>query len=605
MREDRPNDSTPGLSHPARHKSRLAESVQGSPQQQNTASHSDVARLEPKVTETKSPVKNTNLRNDDPAAATVQRGNSERRQGSNLMNKKSSPEPSIQEPSPPEVHPAEPAGRGTGHESDDLVEYRPISVMSATQFYRDIQEYMRAADVLLNLWPQIGGLKFSLYKLFEAALKQEREPRSRDWEQIAEDLNIDWIEHPDAPAALEKCFEENLGDFERLLMQFEDEDDEEDDEDDMQTSRSREPSEVELPSFPHRVAGQKRSAPSSLMTSDPAYPSETSRKRRRVDPGSEIPSTPDDKNGPAGGKASLLKGKGKAIDSPSSQHLSSLPDRRRKRFFEPETQDFGYDPETQAYPTIEDEAEAEPDITPSQQLAIESPCMAPIPLSLPKPQPASFRRAAHRQQVADSPTDPEIKEEAGNSPAPESVATKPSPSALRATRRSLPNTFKPATEPASRRQTGSAPSEPPSNGTSARQTLNNHGSAQPAAGAAAAEPGSVQEVIEHFMSLGYPQKLVVTALKSTTMKPGYPTTVVLERLEKGEGIPGYYEGVWTAKDDEGLRFVVGYERATEEGGGDERKMRKKAENEAKRLAKKHGEEGVEERRKFLAMMAGE
>ncbi|EON97181.1 putative transcription factor protein [Phaeoacremonium minimum UCRPA7] len=181
---------------------------------------------------------------------------------------------------------------------------------------------------------------------------------------------------------------------------------------------------------------------------------------------------------------------------------------------------------------------------------------------------------------------------------------------MRATRRSLPNTFKPVTEPASRRQNGPALSEGPRNGTQIGQIPNSHSPVQPVESAAAS--GSFQGTVEHFMSLGYPEKLVLTALKSTSLKQGYPTTVVLEKLQKGEGIPEYHEGVWTAKDDESLRYIISYEKLMEEGsaqhGGvvdDERKMRRKVERENKRLTVKHGQEGIELRSKYFKMWDGE
>ena len=522
----------------------------------------------------------------------------------------------------------EPIESSASDKSEDSVNFPRVPVMSKEQFRRDIQEYLDVTKRTMNFWPDIGGRAIPLWDLFRTVTEQETDPQNRDWEKVAENLGIDWIAHANAPVELKQFFEENLGDFERLLLQFEDEDDEDDVEDfegesngsgrnalphqdDKQTSRWTAPSETHLPSLPPHIAGQKRSAPSSLILSDPAYPSETSRKRRRMDPSSEIPSTPDDKIGASGmrrlAESGSSKLKGKATDSPSSKHLPSLPERRR-RFFEPETQDFGYDPETQAYPTIENEDE--PDITPSQQLQSESPTIAAIPLSLPNPQPVPFKRRTQARREIDSSVDRTIQEELGSSPAPESIATKPSPSAMRATRRSLPNTFKPVTEPASRRQNGHALSEGPRNGTQIGQIPNSDSPVQPVESAAASD--SFQGTVEHFMSLGYPEKLVLTALKSTSLKQGYPTTVVLEKLQKGEGIPEYHEGVWTAKDDESLRYIISYEKLMEEGsaqhGGvvdDERKMRRKVERENKRLTVKHGQEGIELRRKYFKMWDGE
>ena len=484
----------------------------------------------------------------------------------------------------------------------------------------------------VNLFPKIGGRAIALWDLYRAVTEQDEGAQTRDWQRVAEFLNIDWIAYPDAPSKLEKCFEDNLGDFERARVELNMDDDDDDDEDveeeiedsqsdvvshtvDVQTLRSTVPSERLVPSSPPVVGGYKRPRPSSLLLSDPAYPSDSSRKRRRLDRGGEIPSTPDDDAELVGtrgsGTATRMR---KTEESPSSQQLPSLPERRRRRFFEPETQDFGYDPETQAYPTVEDEEDV-PDITPSQQLRSESPHVTPIPFSLSKRQ--TGKQADNSGGFSKNPS---VKQEPVSSPSHVSgPATRLSPSEMSAakpTRRSLPKTYKPATNIAFNRPNEYRTTESPRNRvvmgqtTTSREIDGQHPSTetrevqhvqQAQAGPA---PGSVEEVVEHFMSLGYPQKIILYALKATTLKPGYPMTLVLEKLQNGEGIPEYHEGVWTARDDESLRFIIDYEKMVAGGAvNDERRMRKKAERELKRLTVKHKEDGVKERREYFAMLA--
>lgn len=68
----------------------------------------------------------------------------------------------------------------------------------------------------------------------------------------------------------------------------------------------------------------------------------------------------------------------------------------------------------------------------------------------------------------------------------------------------------------------------------------------------AEKQAELEKFIDHNVSLGYPQEIVVDALMVTTMEIGPHVTQVTEALMNGEPIPDNISGVWTTKDDEAL-----------------------------------------------------
>lgn len=101
------------------------------------------------------------------------------------------------------------------------------------------------------------------------------------------------------------------------------------------------------------------------------------------------------------------------------------------------------------------------------------------------------------------------------------------------------------------------------------------------------------ETMDYYMSLGYRRQHVIDAFKAT-LTWGL-AAVVMQELKEGRGIPDNWEGVWTAKDDGDLKFVLEVEREVEErrrtGDGPPREARervKRAERLRRRLEVKHG-----------------
>lgn len=89
----------------------------------------------------------------------------------------------------------------------------------------------------------------------------------------------------------------------------------------------------------------------------------------------------------------------------------------------------------------------------------------------------------------------------------------------------------------------------------------------------------LKSFIDRYISLGYPQNIVIQALQATTMHTG-DAGMVMEELHNGHGIPENVQGVWTSTDDAAL--------------DDDSHPR------FKEVVEKHGEERVGLRRGFLA-----
>jgi hypothetical protein len=67
------------------------------------------------------------------------------------------------------------------------------------------------------------------------------------------------------------------------------------------------------------------------------------------------------------------------------------------------------------------------------------------------------------------------------------------------------------------------------------------------------EAAEIQELVDHYVSLGYPEEIVQEAMLATTLETG-DVAIVMESLMQGHGIPDNIEGVWTAEDDRAVRL---------------------------------------------------
>ncbi len=107
---------------------------------------------------------------------------------------------------------------------------------------------------------------------------------------------------------------------------------------------------------------------------------------------------------------------------------------------------------------------------------------------------------------------------------------------------------------------------------------------------------STTSVVDRFVSMRYPQDVVVRALRATGNAPGL-AGVVMERLLAGGGIPGDMAGVWTSGDDRRLLAAVSGEPSNEAPG----LLRKQGiAGGLQLLESKHGAEQVASRVGFLA-----
>ncbi|CAJ2505574.1 Uu.00g129680.m01.CDS01 [Anthostomella pinea] len=533
------------------------------------------------------------------------------------------------EPEPETDH----VGRDNGHaptsHSSPAIPESETSYASQTwysnenQFYRDYRLYLENADVHVTPWPSIRGRVVELWDLWRAVQSTKMLPEERDWQQIAENLGFNWIEWETVPDELRQCYQDNLAGFENTLLDFEDTDNEEEGQDDDDAPAA---TEEPLPSSPP-IPSLKRSFGAANNFSDHSYP-QSPHKRRRLDRNGEVPSTPDEKNGtsplrpysdlettptakrstvalypdlettPTANRSFVATGSMSHFREPHQpnagvqddddetrdelQELPAMP-RTRKRIVEPETQDFGFDPETQRFAFDEAEEESQMNITPSQQLQQESDARSSeIPDDFEPP-----HTGTKSQRVARNPF---LRDESGEesegvvrprNSGPPSASLK----AAQPIRRSLPKTWvRKASQtkalsktPAPQPKPQASPQRSPEPGPSRAPTP---------------IKDKADEIIDRFLSLGYPNDIVVRALKATTWHIGNAGHV-MEILKRGEGLPQRTSGVWTQRDDESLLLVDSKNppKAVKE--------EKKRAKELKRLQAKHGPEMMAKRRLYL------
>ncbi|KAI1452073.1 TRF2-interacting telomeric protein/Rap1 C terminal domain-containing protein [Annulohypoxylon moriforme] len=445
----------------------------------------------------------------------------------------------------------------------------------------------------------VKGRTFEPWDLWEAVASQKMEPAERDWQQIAEKLGFDWVQHETVHDELRECYNKHLSQFEEFWNNFLAEEEEEEEEEEERSQDLGEP----MPSSPPMISSLKRSL-DAHQVSDHTYP-HSSPKRRKLDKDAEVPSTPDEANGTSrlrlqnstettpSARRSTQRYTGNGDEDESRDTLNELPAirRGRKKVLEPETQDFRFDPETQniAFETQANvEIESQFSITPSQQLRQESDAVSPdIASASPTP------KISNKNAVQGTPTprrsirNPFQEDSEGEPSAPATdsrtnQATTSTVTASKAKRRSLPASFSHKSSPVS----GST-SVPP------KTQAQSH---------AAESPRLVQrpipvketpdEVVDRFCSLGYPENIVLQALRATTWHLG-DAGQVMEMLKRGEELPQRTRGVWTQRDDDSLKLVT-----SDEPPKDEKEERKRA-RAKKRLEAKHGTELMERRCMYL------
>ncbi|KAI8623257.1 hypothetical protein F5Y19DRAFT_389744 [Xylariaceae sp. FL1651] len=476
------------------------------------------------------------------------------------------------------------------------------------QFYRDYNTFLETQGLNTRPIPSVGGKAIALWDLWNSVRSKKVELVELDWQQVAEDLGFDWLVLESIPDDLRRCYEEHLAPFAESMMDFNSEDLSDDDTD----AEADEP----LPSSPPVLSSLKRSLAATELVSNQIFP-QSPAKRRRMDRNDEIPSTPDDVNGTLHlrhlsdlDKTPIAKGLDMQNPSQSASRsqvhsdilgeegdemrdrLPDLPSLRhaRKPRLEPETQDFNFDTNTQVHirnrtPDNADN-ESQRTVTPSQQLQQELDAMSPSIQS-----EAPVRTSAHREIAQTSPTphrrarNPFIQDsddDTRQSPKPTrnnraSGFTKKPPSK----RRTLPASFLlKASAPAkssvqNKRQPSSTvipEAEPSPTPTPVKETP--------------------EELIDRFVSFGYPRDIVIRSLKATSWIIGNAGQV-MEILKRGDPLPQRTTGVWTQRDDDSLTLV--YSKISP---ADEKEEKKRA-KEMRRLQAKHGLEQIALRKKYL------
>lgn len=545
------------------------------------------------------------------------------------------------------------------------------------QFYEDLQDYLEVSGAEIERHPVIDGREVELWDLFSVATQQDCAVEDRDWKKVAQRLGFDWTSSSRCAEDLKACYDRNLAEFEEAIGSYE--------EQGLPTSDAvtapKEPSPVPL-SPPYRssspVAGVKRSFQQSTdPQSELSYPSDGSGKRRRRDREKAIPQTPDHKLGLMGGSSrrpatqdfsSPLKSRGTAAgrkdvysvdeaddflnngmhDTEEIDDLPDLPPPKKKRFIEPETQDFGVvmGGEDVVRQSIEgnniDYLSDEDDISPSQQLqsefdAISSP--AP-PVAIRGSGTASANRPPFvepRPRPMGGPVEDAHTSASGTGTTNGSAkggAARDRTSNLKATKRSLPQQYqtRPAASSAPTQNGIAAPlvqSRPPilarptvmaptyspdiisqrsRQTVPAKLTQAVQSSAQPRNSSMRPSTSSapvpdtarnrdrsptpdfgkeyIDAQYEHFEALGYNEVHIGRALEVSSMQRG-PMTVVLQSLQVGKGVPGDVAGVWTDSDDEKVEKIRKYARE-EKTRATSSGHRKNAKEKAKEKAEVEG-----------------
>ncbi|KAI1419662.1 TRF2-interacting telomeric protein/Rap1 C terminal domain-containing protein [Xylaria sp. FL1777] len=508
-------------------------------------------------------------------------------------------------PSPNTKHPAKgdaPNYSASSPISDKLqLPDNGITITTEGQFYRDYNTFLDSVGVTERRIPSVRGKAIPLWDLWQAVRSKKVETVELDWQQIAEDLGFDWVSMESVPHELQECYEEHLSPFADAMMSFNDSSDEEDSTEDADA-------EIEqlLPSSPPVLPSLKR----ALAATGPVYIPQSSPKRRRIDRSHEIPSTPSPVKGNLNSRS--LRSSNKTPTNSRINHSSvtesvsgaqTRPSARKgddisllrqsqehKRRLEPETQDFDFGPDTQVFTYGEGPDHSDHDsqrgTTPSQQLLLESDTTS-LQTQINTPDLSASRQEIsqttptphYRIRVPQKPDGSDDDNLQRSTKRSRNTRTPLSPQQAQSKRRVLPPSFT-SKPPASSIvvQTDQASS------TTVPKTESHRKTSPP--------EETPDDIIDHFVSLGYSKDIVLRSLKATSWIIGNAGQV-MEMLKQGEPLPPRTTGVWTQRDDDSLALV--YSHSPPSTTKDERKREK----EMKRLQAKHGTEQIALRKRYL------
>ncbi|KAG6284495.1 hypothetical protein E4U09_007853 [Claviceps aff. purpurea] len=430
-------------------------------------------------------------------------------------------------------------------------------------FYQDLEDFQDRSGLPVKRESEVGGKRLEFWHLGHAVLAHRESNGEVDWWSVAGDLEAkyDWRQDQEVVDELKDCFKEHLAAFfEEVLDDLEKEEAAHEHEEDEFQSNLDSPERQLYPSSPPvRPSGHKR----PLDDDDPVYVPEKSAKRRRLDRTAEIPSPPAE-----------------MLGIPSSCTPTGSKFRQQKQDEEENEEDieeiYGYAP-----PVMSSSDLGSPpgtshgdfgDVAPSPEPNFQALNVEPIPLNL------APSRSVGRPQQSDHAEPLQQRQAASDANKTSGI-----------NRRSLSSSFYKRPSQDSPAQGAGKTSQQPSQPES------------PDRRASSSEP-TLLECIENYEAQGYSRDIVMDALGRTSRRPGPNAERLMELLSKNEEVPHEMRGVWTDRDDMGLRWAD----CVRAGGlGATESQKTSAKKELEWLVHKHTEEETDLRRRYFERLTRE
>ncbi|KAG6021119.1 hypothetical protein E4U41_002611 [Claviceps citrina] len=458
------------------------------------------------------------------------------------------------------------------------------------RFYHDLSLFVEESGVSVNPDPEVGGKRVELWHLSQAVASQKVPLEEVDWLRVAEDLQYDWRRDREVVEELRRCFEENLAGFFEAISSFITGDGEEegggegeDEQAEVETpSRRRSPKRVFRSSPPAGSPGRRKRRFGAVSPSAVENPA----KRTCPSRAAEIPATPEERLGISSTQSPTAhKTRQQSLARGARGRVTSRGETRSAADKDEDDDDMSEQglPEMhvrRSAPRLETQHSSF-DVAPSQQLRSEALNVEPVPLHLG----VSRSAGAPPRQSDDA------------EPRRASAGARPAKTASKAARRSLPVSFRPNSQhsPPAQQAEARAAQQPPSRPARADPDTEEP---SPSQSQSQSQSQSLRDWVEHYEGLGYSRAVVMESLNRASLRPGWPASHLMELLSKKEKMPPNMEGVWTDRDDKGLRYAdhvrARWATATP-------RERSKADKELAWLVHKHSQEDVDLRRRFFAL----
>ncbi|PFH62399.1 hypothetical protein XA68_13838 [Ophiocordyceps unilateralis] len=420
------------------------------------------------------------------------------------------------------------------------------SAFRMDNFYRAFEEFYHDRGIQANdiqIQYRIGDKLVGLWELSNAVCGQKALPEQVDWKRVANEFCQEWEFDEQICADLQRCYEEKIAAFVEHLKLLPG-DDGNIDQQPMQQSPEgpARPSPLStLPSTPPpQTPGRKRPREADTVDSDREV-----KWPRRLGRDVEIPSTPE-------GMIGLARSLPAAIGASSTNEEPARLDWRS------ETQ------QNQDSPTASQQLL-------SEAMLSETPSIHPTPVR------------QHNRCVSEQAAITATHHDRAKRNLSESVISQAN---TKASRRTLPSSF------------GSTARRSPPGQRRQKQPQSRVGSGSGSGSRKGAPSGeqAIMEKVQHYVSLGYPERIVIKALMSTSMRPGGAAAHTMQSLKEGKGIPTNVENAWTKRDDRDLLWADSVKAREASASVAELK---KAGEKHERLDHKHRQENLELRRRFL------